>query len=182
MSMYELFAAVLTYPGEDYGERVRECLQCAPSVCGPLLAHFAESVAAMTTAQAQEMYTSAFDLNPSCALDLGWHLFGEKYERGLLLVRMRQELREHGISESIELPDHLTHALRLLDRMHREHAADFAGAIVLPALHTMLAAMKEGNNPYVDVLRALDLFIRAAHPDLEFECPAAELPVVQGVK
>jgi nitrate reductase molybdenum cofactor assembly chaperone NarJ/NarW len=183
MSIYELFAVVLTYPGEDedYAARVRECLQAAPAESAAVLAEFAERVASMSTAQAQEMYTSAFDLNPSCALELGWHLFGEKYERGLLLVRMRQELRRHGIAETTELPDHLTHALRLLDRMEHEPAEDFTGAIVLPAIQKLLAAMKQSSNPYEHVLCALELFLRSTFPDLEIELPVQQLPVLQGV-
>jgi nitrate reductase delta subunit len=181
MSLCELFAAVLTYPGSDYHARVRECWQAAPAECAPLLGAFAEAVAPLTITAAQEMYTSAFDLNPSCALELGWHLFGEKYERGVLLVRMRQELRRYGIGETRELPDHLTHALRLLDRMEPDRAADFAGAIVLPALQKLLAAMQENHNAFEPVLRALDLLLRAAHPNLEFEPAALQLPVLQGV-
>ncbi len=41
----------------------------------------------------EELYTRTFDLNPVCALEIGWHLFGEDYERGAFLVRMRDQLR-----------------------------------------------------------------------------------------
>src|SRR6266568_3182701 len=56
----------------------------------------------------QELYVQTFEFNPACTLELGWHLFGENYERGEFLVRMREQLRRHGIAESNELPDHLT--------------------------------------------------------------------------
>jgi nitrate reductase assembly molybdenum cofactor insertion protein NarJ len=84
----------------------------------------------------------------------------------LLLVKMRQQLRAHGIRETTELPDHLTNALRLLPRMEREAGAYFAEAIVLPALEKMLQAIRGKENPYEHVLEAARLAIRADFPDL----------------
>jgi len=39
-----------------------------------------------------------FDINPACALEVGWHLFGEDYMRGQFLVRMREELSKYEIA------------------------------------------------------------------------------------
>ena len=74
----------------------------------------------------QELYVQTFEFNPACTLELGWHLFGENYERGEFLVRMRDLLRRHGIAESTELPDHLTHVLALVGRLDHEEAAELA--------------------------------------------------------
>ena len=65
----------------------------------------------------EETYARTFDINPACALEVGWHLFGEEYARGLFLVRLRGEMREHGVEESSELPDHITHVLALIAAM-----------------------------------------------------------------
>jgi len=181
--IYQSFAALLKYPASDYHALVWECLACVPRDCAPDISEFAAPVLGMTVAELQESFTSVFDLNPKCALELGWHLFGEKYERGLLLVRMRSELRRHGIPESRELPDHLTHALLLLGSMDREQAGDFAGAIVLPALAKLLAAMDEARNPYVHLMRAIDRFLRAEFPDAASAAAATpSLVVLQGVE
>ena len=32
--------------------------------------------------QIEETFTRTFDVNPACALEVGWHLFGEEYARG----------------------------------------------------------------------------------------------------
>ena len=37
--------------------------------------------------QIQELYTRTFDINPVCTLEIGWHIFGEDYARGALLVK-----------------------------------------------------------------------------------------------
>jgi nitrate reductase assembly molybdenum cofactor insertion protein NarJ len=64
--------------------------------------------------EVEEAFTQTFDVNPACALDIGWHLFGEEYARGMFLVRMREELRKHGLVETTELPDHITHVLAII--------------------------------------------------------------------
>ncbi len=115
----------------------------------------------------QELYTRTFDLNPECSLEAGWHLFGEEYERGSFLVKMREELRRHGIPESTELPDHLTHALRLAARMEPGEARAFS-EFILPAVDKMLAGLAGKNNPYEDVLKA----VRAALAQGAAECLA----------
>ena len=63
--------------------------------------------------EVEEAFTGTFDVNPPCALEVGWHLFGEEYARGLFLVRMREELRKYNLPESVELTDHLHHVLAL---------------------------------------------------------------------
>ncbi len=103
----------------------------------------------------EELYTQTFDLNPVCSLEVGWHLFGEEYARGAFLVRMREELRKHGIPEATELPDHLTYALRLVERMAPADAGEFSARYLVPALDKMLAALEGKGNPYESVLREI---------------------------
>ena len=119
-----------------------------------------------------------FDLNPVCSLELGWHLFGENYDRGLLLVKMRTLLRRYGIAEQGELPDHLAYALRLIARMSDEEGAEFAAAIVLPALGKMLDPFKDKKNPYEHVLQAIKTELRSLCPDVPIFIPQEE-PVLR---
>src|SRR5262245_27256055 len=93
----------------------------------------------------EESYAAAFDNNAERALEVGWHAFGENYARGAFLVRMRERLRDCGIEESSELPDHLSHVLRVLARTEARQAGLLAEAIVLPAVEKMLAAAPEGD-------------------------------------
>jgi len=110
----------------------------------------------------QELYVRTFEFNPACTLEIGWHLFGENYERGEFLVRMRQELRRHGIAESTELPDHLAHLLPLVARMEREEAARLAGEYLLPALGKIQLAQ---DNPYRPVIEDIRQKLEADFPD-----------------
>jgi len=111
----------------------------------------------------QELYVQTFEFNPACTLEIGWHLFGENYERGEFLVRMREQLRRHGIAESTELPDHLTYLLALIALMDRVEAAELAGQYLLPALGKIHEALT--GNPYASLIGAVQKTLEADFPD-----------------
>ena len=98
--------------------------------------------------QVEEAFTSTFDVNPACALEVGWHLFGEEYARGMFLVRMREEMRKYGIPESAELPDHLSHVLSIVASMTEDEAEKFVQACVHPAVEKMNVALEDADTPY----------------------------------
>jgi len=88
-------------------------------------------------------------------------LFGADSNRGALLVRLREELARHGIQESCELPDHLTHVLPLVE----PHASGRSNA-VRPGLRRaaaekMLAGMEGKQNPYESLFRCLVVMLHA---------------------
>lgn len=166
--------ALLTYPEAAYPQRIEASVRLAPEDCREQLEQFAAQMRGRATDELQELFTQTFDLNPMCSLELGWHLFGENYERGLLLVRVREGLRRHGLKESTELPDHLTHVLRLVERMDHETAADFVAACVLPALEKMLQAIRGKKNPFENVLLAVRGLLRRQFPEIPLTSPETE--------
>lgn len=169
----EFLARLFTYPGDEYGTAVETAVDCA-SVAVPALSAFAEAIRKLSLGDLQALYTSTFDLQPQCSLDIGWHLFGEDYERGKFLARMRRELRAHNIPESCELPDHLSHALLLLARMEPVRAENFAAAVVGPAVERMLGSIP-ASNAFTPLLRAAQQLIELhCHPAFEAASPAAE--------
>ena len=177
--IYDLLAAVLRYPDEGYLELVERCalaMESSYPKASQLVRDFGADIAPLSTEDAQELFTRTFDLNPVCSLELGWHLFGEQYERGSMLVKMREELRRYGIAESSELPDHLVHALQLLARMEDERAEEFATAVVLPALHKMLPNFDDKQCPYQKVMQAVWAVLHGRYP---IEIPAAEEPALR---
>jgi nitrate reductase molybdenum cofactor assembly chaperone len=123
----------------------------------------------------QEQYVQTFEFNPACTLEIGWHIFGENYERGEFLVRMREQLRRHGIAESSELPDHLCHILPLLDRLDSEEAADLVGQFVLPALARIRDALN--GSAYQDLVVATAARLEADYPDAPRH--SAQFPIFQ---
>lgn len=117
----------------------------------------------------EEMYTSTFDINPACALEVGWHLFGEEYSRGMFLVRMREELRKFGLPESTELTDHLSHVLAVAASMPDAEAHRFVKACVQPAVEKMKSALSGKDSPYGEVIDCLALVMRYAWGDPQVE-------------
>jgi nitrate reductase assembly molybdenum cofactor insertion protein NarJ len=110
-------------------------------------------------------------------LETGWHLFGEDYNRGAFLVRMRGLLRRHGIEEGPELPDHLESVLRVLGAMGQEEASSIAREFILPAVARMRAPLAGTANPYEAVLGEIDGFLRERYGEpVEWVAPTSNTP------
>lgn len=164
-AILEKFGEILSYPGEGYITEVEACRNAASEIdpeAARCLGEFSLRIRGLTLEEVQELYVQTFDLNPVCALEAGWQLYGDNYDRGNFLVKMRQELERHGVLESRELPDHLSHLLPLLARMDPGEAMQLASASVLPALKKMLAAFEGKQSPYESVLRALTRILQCA--------------------
>jgi len=151
-------AELLCYPDEN-------TLPTAGSLTGMMavvsptgqrhLEAFVDSVRGMDLSDLEELYTRTFDLNPVTCLDVGWHIYGERYERGSFLVRMREYLQRFAIGESHELPDHLTHVLMAVARMEKGEAEQFVTTYVLPAMEKMLKSLEDKDNPYKELMQAV---------------------------
>ena len=139
---------LFAYPDDSYVARA-----CALKADHPSLAVFAGRVDGLETTALQERFTATFDLNPAAALEIGWHLFGEQYERGPFLVMLRERLRAANISEAGDLPDHLRHVLPLVARMACDERTAFATRYLTPALDKIGAAIPD-DNPFADLVRA----------------------------
>jgi nitrate reductase delta subunit len=174
-SIYERFAGLFEYPGEDYPARAEDCraaLRREQSEAAAPFEEFYSPIQNLNTDELQELFTRTFDLNPMCTLEIGWQLYGEDYQRGEFLVKMREQLRKYDLQESGELPDHLSHALALLAHLEPDEAAEFAGSYLLPALDKMRTSWREGRNGFAALLESVFARLRA-----EFFYDPAKMPV-----
>lgn len=167
----ERIGRLLRYPDADYPAAVAAALEAvraaAPSAraetsapdtlraAAAALAAFARAIEGRSAAELQELFTRTFDLNPLAALEVGWHLYGEDYERGAFLVRMRERLRRHAIDEAGELPDHLASLVVLLARLPAGEAAELAATAVGPAVEHMLPPLEAAGNTFAPLLKAV---------------------------
>lgn len=135
-------AELLRYPDPPLAPRAGDT---------PDVAAFFEEIANVVPEGVEELYTRTFDLNPVATLELGWHLWGEQYERGRFLADLRALQDGLGMEASTELPDHLTLVLATLARM--ENPAALAAKIT-PALEKIKAPLEEQGNPYRHLIRA----------------------------
>ena len=146
----DAMVALLEYPSARFPELLEACrtaaTNSAPDVAAGL-ERFAASIAGLSRTQLQELYTETFDFSESCTLDIGWHLFGDRHERGMFLSELRPELAAAGIDERLELPDHLPHVLTLLSRSDSPRLAELRTQ-VQQAVEKLMANLHERQSPY----------------------------------
>ncbi|MFQ5606938.1 MAG: nitrate reductase molybdenum cofactor assembly chaperone [Candidatus Zixiibacteriota bacterium] len=155
---YDSLGALLCYPEAGFRERVHECLErlsASKSPALPYIRKFADDVKDKSVIDLEELFTRTFDINPECVLEAGWQLYQENYERGLFIVRMRQLMREFDLSESTELPDHLTHVLQAIGRINDDQVGEFISEYALPAMEKMMKGLKDKENPYENVIAGI---------------------------
>lgn len=189
-SLLDSYAEILLYPDRDHDAKVRLCLDLLSEEHADIremVLDYMSRVESLALSNREELYIKTFDLNKAGTLDLGWHLFGEDYNRGLFLVKLRECLQRLEISETSELPDHVSQVLRILGRMSRDEANQFAFACVVPAIETIAEGIQD-DNPHGRLVQGLielltDLFdVPAGFEDSaesEYEAPSIHLPIIQ---
>lgn len=112
-----LFADLLEYPRSDVAQTARECRALvalenpeAAALLGEFVV-FAERTPADTI---EEIFTATFDLNASCHPYIGYHMFGEAYQRSALLLELKDRFRDHDFDPGVELPDHIAVLMRFM--------------------------------------------------------------------
>jgi len=158
----DALADCLAYPDARMPETARvaeACLRATSPAAAAALTPFAAAAAATTPDALEELFARTFDWSTTLALEIGWHLYGEQYERGAFLVRLRERLRATGVEEGADLPDHLGTCLRLLGRLPADEAVGLASAALVPAVDKILAGFGAEPNPYMSVIRAVSAVV-----------------------
>lgn len=164
---WDRLADALAYPEAQHAAVIEDCRRALTSSCpaaAEWVSRFAQDTKGLPLSALQELYTETFDLDPARTLDLSWHVFGEGYERGAFLATLRHDLRTAGVQETTELPDHVTHVLRLIGRVPEPGAGEFA-AFAGAALDRVLEGLKGSANPYEFLIRAVLETLRHVHVD-----------------
>lgn len=111
----------------------------------------------------QERYVAAFDLDPACSLNIGWHLFGDQYARGEFLAVLREELHRAGIDDAGELPDYLPFVLRLIPRLDKTRAGQLQEAVAV-ALDAIRAGVQKHDPQLVTLIDRVTQVITDRRP------------------
>jgi nitrate reductase assembly molybdenum cofactor insertion protein NarJ len=167
-AVLEAFSDLLRYPGEGRAEKlpgwIEEIQTAAPSVDSDLQA-LSEYWSTHNETELEETFVRTFENNAERALELGRHLHGENYARGSFMARMRGLLRQLGIKESVELPDHVSHLLSVVSRAEPALARALARTVVVPALTKIEEGFGEKQNPYYGVIVGLHHYIDEHYAD-----------------
>ncbi len=156
-----LFAKILDYPQPALAELTRECEKRVPASAGDGLREFRRFVTAIPREKLEEVYTKTFDLGVERCPYVGYHLFGDGYNRSRFLQELTARYRARGFEPGSELPDHLSVMLRFLatcaEGAEREEILREA---IEPALEKMTAANGGSTSEYDPVLRSLAAALR----------------------
>ena len=181
---YEKLADLLEYPNEDWATRVESVHRITTD--SDAFAKFIAAVGQLSLFDLQELYTRTFDLNPVCALEIGYHLFGENYKRGEFLAHLRETEMPFGLGQEHQLPDYLPVLLRLLTKLGEEELrASLIGECLIPGLDKMITSLKDGENPYRHLLETVQTALRSegiadtSEPAARAFFRRASLPVFQ---
>lgn len=182
-SIYENLADLLDYPVADWQSRCDECKELLTAESGSFVSQFslfASETERLSLNELQELYTRTFDLSPVCALDIGYHLFGENYKRGVFLANLRETEAPFDLGQEHQLPDYLPVLLRLLTKLDDE---DLRSALIvdcmIPALEKMLKTLSEGENPYRHLIAAVNTKLKSEAGAYPATIQRAHLPILQ---
>lgn len=150
MPDYKTLANLLEYPHEKWSADVVIARE------SDSMPEFIDAIQKLSRSDLQELYTRTFDLNPACALEIGYHLFGESYKRGEFLANLRETEAPFDLGQANQLPDYLPVLLRLLTKLDDEDLrVSLIGECLIPALEKMLASLKDSVVPYRFLLEAV---------------------------
>lgn len=173
--VHDGLARLLEYPKSGWLASAEEAASCIGKECPAALEAlepFLQFVRATPQGDLEESFTRTFDNSEECALEAGWHVFGENYTRGSFMAGMRRQLREAGVEENGELPDHFSHLFALLGRQPEDRARLLALEIVAPAMRKVHLALDKMESPWRGVLGA-GIEILAMHaPEARTIAPA----------
>jgi len=159
-------AACLEYPDTGTAGQARRAADLAASEHAALarsLWHLAVYLETAPCGEAEERYTRLFDMSPVCTLHVGYHLFGDTYQRGAFLSGLGAELRRAGLADAVrgDLPDFLPTLLRLVPRLSDGESQQVLIEVALaPALERMREALREAEAPWRAVIEALPALLR----------------------
>ena len=182
--MYRDFATLVSYPRPDLSQALDAAIRALAHEfreSTAMLEKFRESTAPLTDGELEELYIQTFEMRAEGALYVGHQIFGEDWRRGIFMAGLRERYRALGISEGLELPDHLSTVLRCLEVQELSQEKDeLIGDCIIPAVRKMLQAI-EGESPYSQVLNALLLCLPpplSSEPEFEdFSCrPSSSSP------
>lgn len=183
LSIYVDLADLFEYPESNL---VRQIAVDGNTNLSESLTNFMVGIENFSLSDLQELYTRTFDLNPVCALEIGYHLFGENYKRGEFLANLRETEAPFQLGQDKQLPDYMPVLLRLITKLDDE---ELRTALIVdcmaPAIDKMIASLKDGENPYRYLLETVQLKLRSEKgvnvppTSNRAGCQRASLPVFQ---
>lgn len=158
MGPFAILSAALAFPDADLlAERHRIAAAADALPPGDARDHLARFLAwwcAQDADDLQTRFSATFDFSRRTSLDLTYIYYGDRRQRGLALLKLRQRYAAAGMEmDGPELPDHLPVILEFTDARPSDGGAILAE--FRPAIELLRAALGEKGNPWAAALDAL---------------------------
>ncbi len=120
VAAWQICSALLRYPTEAEQSALPAIAGAARELRiaqGPEIAALCEGRQNVPLADLQSRYVESFDLGRSRSLYLSWHQYGDRRQRGMVLLKLKRRMAEHGFEPvTEELPDWLPLVLEFASR------------------------------------------------------------------
>ncbi len=126
LSHYGSFSKIFEYPSENYHEIIIETIKILDNNypdAAKELGKFLELLP-MQIGELQELYSKSFEVQAVTSLDVGYVLYGDDYQRGIVMVNLKNEHEKVGNNCGEELADFLPNLLRLLPKIKDEETVN----------------------------------------------------------
>ncbi len=152
-----VLADAFVYPAPGRLAALETGAEALPKGCDreTRLLAFLAAVEPLSLGAWEELYTRTLDLDPPAPPYIGYQMWGDSYQRGAFMAKMKQALREVGLDAGGELPDHLAPCLRYLS-VAAEPLPELV-EVIGPAVDRMQAALRKAQpgSPYLSLLKAV---------------------------
>lgn len=156
MDPIPLYAKAFRYPYPGQMDELHaevDKIRNAPG--GKTFAKYVNALHKLSLSEQEELYTRTLDLSPLSAPYVGYHIWGETYNRGEFMANLNREMKLYNIDLEGELPDHLLPILRYMQVTVAPMPELMS--VLEQSLNAMHKSLKkeDAKNPYLYVFEAL---------------------------
>ncbi len=161
-NLYTTLSQLLDYPRINYRplskDLATKLVQIDPK-WHETVTPFIDVLDTLDDGRIEELYTSTFEVQGVCCLDVGYAMFGEDYKRGQYMAELKVLYRELNIDCGAELPDHLSNMLKMIPKLGYSDAFMLVQLTVLPAIAKMKQSFGDSNNIYRSLLTCVEALL-----------------------
>ena len=157
------FVDLLNYPNDEVKQTAAVCYTRLKEFYPGTAEHlrgFIRFLEDERASRVEEVFTATFDLHSHCYPYVGYQLCGENQHRTMFLIKLREIYRQHDFVAGNELPDHLCEVLRFVGMVaDQECYHEIVQDGLLPALEKIIKSIEADDQPYGNLLNALQSFL-----------------------
>ncbi len=138
---YSALAKLFDYPDEGYYDNVSQAISSLGDAYEETKVELEKflKLLPLEIYEVQELYSKSFEVQAVTSLDVCYVLYGDDYQRGVILVKLNQEHQKVGNDCGVELGDFLPNLLRLIPKMQEKDVRDeLVSMLIAPSVEKML--------------------------------------------